>query len=46
MLVSFAAVLTSQKTAAKGLLMRTLDGEIGDLERRSCQLVVQNTGQV
>ena len=26
--------------------MRTLHGEIGDLKRRSCQLVVQNTGQM
>ena len=26
--------------------MFTLDGEIGDLKRKSCQLVVQNTGQV
>ena len=26
--------------------MCTLDGEIGDLKRKSGQLVVQNTGQV
>ena len=26
--------------------MFTLDGEIGDLKRKSVQLVVQNTGQV